>query len=479
MDFSKNFLYQALNNPTFQYGQKVLGNEHDALWQQFDQTRHVNVSIDSRSIQPGEFFIAIKGLNFDGHDFVKDALARGASGALIQRDRIDSIAGAQEGFFIIVDDTMQSFTALAKAWRQRLTCPVVGITGSVGKTSTKEMVRSILLAAGIDAYVSFKNFNNIFGLCYNILRIPLWVQAAVFEVGINEKGEMEQLADILRPTIGLITNIGHAHLEGLGNSLGSVASEKRQLFKFFSGHDVGIVFGDQPLLSDISYVHPIAKFGLKTKNQVQARKVVVCSDEKNNLTTKFFIKWYGKKAAITLKTNHQAMVINALAASAVAYFLNVSFEAVVKGLEEYQGFEHRFEMKKLRDGKGMLLNDCYNANPESMKAAIVAFSQLTSKGLKIAVLGDMLELGDREAYWHRQIGRVLAKVGGCQHLILVGQRARGIAHTAPRSLPVIMASDWQEAHEHLEKLLAQPDALVLVKASHGIHLERMVSKVVE
>lgn len=467
MKLSKDFLCSALLEVAFVGGERI-------------DCQEVTVSLDSRTITSGEFFIALKGPSFDGHDFVADAFARGACGALVSKDydkkALEKIHPAP--VLVVVPDTLQAFIDLAKAWRKQLTCPVVGISGSVGKTSTKEMIRSILEHAGVQAYVSFKNYNNIFGLCYNILCIPLSCQVAIIEVGINEIGEMTQLADILRPSIGLLTCVAHAHLAGLGDSVQTVAYEKRQLFAFFTPKDVGIICGDQQLLSDVHYSHPIARFGMKIRNQVQARKVVLNTHESGKFTTTFIMKWYGKKASVRLQGNHQGFINNALAASTVAYFLQVSFDALIKGLEAYAGVENRFEMKPLKDNKGMLFDDCYNANPESMKAAIIAFSQFKSVGPKIAVLGDMLELGKKEAYWHRQIGRVISKSSNLDKLILVGDRARMIGRTSPMHMPVEFVQNWQEAQLKLEHMLNGTDALVLVKASHGMELAKMVQQVV-
>jgi UDP-N-acetylmuramoyl-tripeptide--D-alanyl-D-alanine ligase len=483
MKLSKDFLYTALPGASFQFANKDL-TVQDSLWAVLEKKGEVLVSIDSRTIQPGELFIALKGPSFDGHDFVADALSKGACGALIDQSRTDVLKKINpdvcaHAFFIKSTNALDAFIALAKAWRQRLTCPVVGITGSVGKTSTKEMLKTILTAAGVDAYASYKNYNNVFGMCYNILRIPEKTAVAVLEVGINEVGEMRQLVDILRPSIGLVTCVAHAHLEGLGNSLNIVAQEKRQLFSFFTPQDIGIVNGDQSLLSDVCYAHPIAKFGLKTKNQIQARRVQFLYHENGTVSTSFFLKWYGQKASIQLQGNHTGFVYNALAASALAYFLHIPFDAVVKGLHAYQGVERRFELKKLKDGRGTLLSDCYNANPESMKAALIAFSRFKTTGPKIVVLGDMLELGKREAYWHRQIGRVICKEAPINTLILVGERARMIGKMLPLQMPIEFAQDWQEAQKMLELHLAQKDSLVLVKASHGMRLDKMVDAVVE
>ncbi len=488
MKLNRDFLCNALPEATFQLGDITLSsvpsNQHNSQWQSIDQGCDVMVSMDTRTTQPGDFFIALRGPNFDGHTFLQHALAKGACGALVSRQSMHHVTQltAQERagkLFIIVHETLDAYIALAKAWRNTLTCPVVGITGSVGKTSTKEIVRCILDVAGVDAYVSFKNFNNVFGICYNVLRIPATAAVAVIEVGINEKGEMIQLADILRPTIGVITNIGHAHMEGLGNSLRGVSAEKRNLFALFTPHNVGIVCGDQPLLGDLNYAHPTARFGVKIKNHVQARKIRTIQAADGSFTTTFSLKWYGQKAVINVHGNHKGFVHNALAASTVAYFLHIPFEKVIEGLQVYKGFEHRFEMKKLKGAGGHLLNDCYNANPESMKAALLAFAQMDFEGQKIAVLGDMLELGDKTAYWHRQMGRVISKTGNVQRLILVGENAKLIGSTVPDELAISFAKDWQEAHAVLTGLLAARESLVLVKASHGIHLDLMVKEVVE
>ena len=484
MKLSKEFLCSSLSSAIFQWNEKILLPDADTWSVGSLDNRDITVSLDSRTIQSGELFIALTGPNFDGHDFVIAACARGACGALVSSAGYDRIKKSfsqaiKDVLLIIVPDVQEAFIALAKAWRKRLTCPVVGITGSVGKTSTKEMVRSIIQKAGLDAYVSYKNYNNIFGLCYNILCVPESVKAAIFELGINEQGEMVQLADILQPTIGLITCVAHAHLAGLGDSLQTVAHEKRQLFAFFTSQDIGIVSGDQMLLSDVHYAHPVARFGVKAKNQIQSRKITLSVDDKGGLSITFVLKWYGKKASITLQGNHKGFVNNALAASAIAYFLQIPLECVVQGLEAYQGVESRFEMRHLKGNKGVLFNDCYNANPESMKAALIAFAQFKAAGPKIAVLGDMLELGKKEAYWHRQIGRVITKTSDLDRLILVGERARMIGRTVPMHMPVEFVQNWKEAQQKLEGLLTGHDAYVLVKASHGMHLDQMVKEVVE
>lgn len=482
MKLIKDFLTQAHPQAAFFQGDTLMT---DALWQTYECHDEVGVSFDSRNIASGDLFVPLPGSTCDGHDFIEAALKNGASGSLLscaQQSRLQKLPKELKAnkLFIIIPDVQQALCALAIAWRQQLACPVVGITGSVGKTSTKEMLRSILKAAGINFYVSFKNYNNVLGVAYNLLRIPSSAVVAVIEMGINDVGEMRELVELVRPTVGLVTCIGHVHTQGLGNSLAAVAQEKCELFSQFAAHDVGIVYGDQPCLAQRSYAHKIAYFGMRKRNDVHAGNVRVVPDEQGAFTTEFIVHWYGQKAKICMRGNHPSVVHNALAASTVAYFLSLPLQAVVAGLEAYQGTEGRFEIKKIKDNRGMLLDDCYNASPESMRAALQAFARFKTDGPKIAVLGDMLELGAQELRWHRAVGRFIAtKISGVNYLILVGTRARAIRAAVPSSVACSCVQDWHEAATVLEKLLLeQTGALVLVKASHGMHLDRLVHNLV-
>lgn len=444
----------------------------------------VSFSIDSRSILPGEIFLPLKGNHVDGHTFIRQALEKGAIGALVSNK--DALANVpcellKNALIILVPDTLQALWDLAIAWRNALDIPFVGITGSIGKTSTKEILKTILIEAGKKAYVSYKNQNTTIGLPLNLLKVTQDHEVAVFEMGISERGEMEKLADVLRPSLALITCIAHAHSQGLG-TMHDVSYEKRKIFKHYAPCDVGIIFGDQSVLTQAFYQHPVAKFGYKTKNQVQARKVRVVEDDQGRPRAHFILKWYGKKASITLKNNHRGLVSNSLGASSLAYFLEIPFPAVVRGLENYEGFENRFEIKHLLNNRGRLISDCYNANPESMKAALIAFDEMKVQGKKIAVLGDMLELGEKEVYWHRQIGRILRRLESIQAVILVGKRAWKIAETLPTRIDLVQATDWKEAGALLEDdLTKQKDdaSLVLVKGSLGMQLGKMVKNFVE
>ncbi len=480
MIFDKDLLVTSFGDASFVCAGKELKNQD--VWHFYHQNQEVFVAVDSRLVKKNDIFVALSGQTTDGHAFLEDALQIGASAFIVNKhdERVKMLTPESVGnrLIIKVDDTYQALIALTKAWRARMTFPVIGITGSIGKTTTKELLRAIFERAGLDFYVSLKNQNTFTGLCINLLRVPLDCDVAAFEVGISKPGEMDVKADILRPTLGLITCIAHSHLLDFG-SLATISYEKRRLFKHFTAQEVGIVLGDQPLLTDVYYAHPVAKFGFKTKNQVQARKVkhVVAADGK--AVTEFVLKWYRQRALVRLQANHVGLVQNALAASTIAYFLKIPLSVVVEAIQSYTSFENRFETKVIKGDRGVVVSDCYNANPESMRAAILAFDKMVAKGKKIAVLGDMLELGEKEDFWHRQIGRLLGKTSTIDAVVLVGERSRMIYKTAPSSLTVEWTENWQHAQEKLEALLPEKDALVLVKASHGMTLNNIVDAVTE
>ena len=278
-------------------------------------------------------------------------------------------------------DMMQAFIKLACAWRDQFNYPVVGITGSVGKTSTKEILKSILHANNIPFIASEGNQNTRVGVAINIFKMRSNHQAAIFELGISKRGEMAELAKIARPSTAVITGIGHAHMEGLG-SLADIALEKRDIFKYFNDSSIGIINGDQPLLANVGYNHPMIKFGSKTVNQIQARKI-----HATGTNISFVMKIYKEKCNVTLQHPHEGAVMNSLAATAIAYLLRVPTAKIIEGIQQPLRVSGRFEEKALSAKKGKIIHDCYNANPESMKAALLAFQKIETKAQKIAVLG--------------------------------------------------------------------------------------------
>jgi len=439
--------------------------------------KDVQFSIDTRTIRPGEIFIALSGAKQDGHDFLQHAISNGAAGFIIQKKNqslleIFDVAVLKKLCVIVVHDTLQALMRMARAWRAQFKYPVIGVTGSVGKTSTKELIASICRTNNMSCITSHANQNTRIGLSLNILRMRKSHQVAIFELGSSMRGEMAKLAELLRPTSGIIINVGHSHMEGIG-SLQDIAQEKRALFKYLTEESIGIVNGDQPLLANVGYVHPVIKFGSKTVNQIQARKIHASA---NGIS--FILKIYREKFAIHLSQPHMGSVFNALAAAAVTHLLGVPTSVIARSVSQLVAVPGRFEERCIKNKRGVLINDAYNANPESMKTSLMAFQQLDKKGQKIAVIADMLELGVNSPFWHRQLGRFLRKVPSLKRVILVGNMVEWTKKTLPVGLPIEHVSDWQQAVECLDRCLSK-DSVVFVKGSRGMQLNKLVNEVCE
>lgn len=434
-------------------------------------------SVDTRTLQPGDIFIALPGAQINGDVFLIEALKKGASGLIIAQSsqnnlqKIDASLLAKK-CIIVVRDTLTALVSLAMAWRALFTYPVIAITGSVGKTSTKEMLAQILTLNGTRYIASQGNQNTKIGISLNILRMRSEHEAAIFEVGINKRNEMAELSKILNPSCAIITGIGHCHMEGLG-SLADIALEKRDVFKCFTEQNIGIINGDVPALSQVSYTHPVIKFGSKTTNQIQARKISI-----TNSSVTFTLKIYKEKHTVTLLKPHTGVVFNALAATAAAHLLNVPHSVILKSIQQPLQVPGRFEQKKLKAAKGTIINDCYNANPESMKAALLAFQNIETSAQKIAVLGDMLELGINSPFWHRQLGRFLRKVPSLKQVILVGDLIKWTKKTAPIGLSVEVVPTWADAVEKLGSKIDE-ESVILVKGSNGVGLRHLVDAFTE
>jgi UDP-N-acetylmuramoyl-tripeptide--D-alanyl-D-alanine ligase len=457
MQFDKNFVTKVLS------GVLIEGDDFSYI---------KNFSIDSRKVELGDIFVALKGAENDGHDFVVDAFKKGAAGCIIaesKKNTIKQIKEYEKKLIIVVKDPLEAFIQLAIAWRSQFNYPVVAITGSVGKTSTKEFLSRIMLHCNKNYFVSLGNQNTKLGIALNMLRMKPEHELAIFEVGISKRSEMAELAKILCPTTAVITNIGHQHMDGLG-SLHDIALEKRDIFKYLTEDSIGIINGDQTILSHVSYQHPVIKFGSKTTNQIQARKMRVSGSH-----ISFVLKIYKKKYSVVLDNPHVGAVFNSLAATTVAYWLGIPDDIIVQAIQKPFVVSGRFEEREIIGARGILINDCYNANPESMKAALLAFQQIETKSPKIAILGDMLGLGVNSPFWHRQVGRFLRKVPSLNKVILVGNLVSWVKKTAPVGLRVEVVPSWEYAMEKVElELNAKP--AILVKGSRAIGLDNLVEK---
>ncbi len=438
----------------------------DAQWFGPDLPEKLNLVVDSRIIKQGDIFVALKGQHVDGHDFILDALARGAHAVIAERLPESFVVDAQLTV-IVVKNVLAAIVATAHAWRSQFDIPVVGITGSVGKTTTKQLLGEIIHASGKHVLISQGNQNTVLGISLNLWRLRKDHDIAIFEMGISKKGEMARMAELVRPTLGVITYIGHSHMLGLG-SCADIAAEKREIFSCFKQDSIGIIQGDQSVLTHVSYNHPIIKFGKKMSHQVQLRKVVVHHD---HITC--VMKLYHQKIDLVIPTTNTAFLNCMLAASAAAYVLGIKNEVIVATVQKPLVVPGRYERKLLPGNNGIIINDAHNASPESMKAALLAFEKTVAKN-KIAVLGDMLELGDVSSFWHRQIGRFLKKVPSLTHLILVGNQVSHIQKTAPLGLSCILVPTWKDAVASLTALAQEPDTAILLKASRGVALNNLV-----
>lgn len=433
-------------------------------------------SIDIETVRVGDIFVALQDKTNDTHVFIKEAFDKGAAGCIVQEDHQDCLKDFDINFLakklvIVVPDTLAALVALASKWREQFNYPVVAITGSTDKTSTQKMLMRICGAHGFTFNSFTDSKNGIASVAASVLGMRAEHSIAIFKLSISKRGEMAKMAKLVRPTVAVITTVGHSHMEGLG-SIVDIAAEKRDIFKYFKEHNIGIVCGDQPLLAQVAYQHPVIKFGCKTTNQIQARKI-----SRTSAGTSFVLKVYKEKFTINMADQHTSAVFNALAAVAVTYMLKIPLSTIMASIAEPLVVEGKFEEKVLKFGVGRLINDAYDANPEDMKAALSAFQLIETDAVKIAILGDMLGLGINAPFWHRQIGRFLRKTPSVRKVILVGSMVKWIHKTMPLGVQVEVAPSWQVALDMVKNNLQQK-ALVLVKGSFSVGLTHLVDALV-
>ncbi len=429
------------------------------------------VVIDSRKIEKGGIFIATKGEKVDGHEFIPSVAQKGALGVICERAPKDCRIP-----YVLVEDSFKALKDLAEFYRMQLTLPVVGITGSVGKTSTKEFIASVL-SQKFRVLKTQGNFNNEVGLPLTVLSIRKEHQAAVLEMGISDFGEMHRLSKIARPDICVMTNIGQCHLENLGSREG-ILKAKSEIFDFMNLDGHVLVNGDDDLLAKIGKKgnHPPIHFGMNPQNEIYASNV----EGKGLLGSSAVIHGFLKVLPVEIPLPGEHMVWNALAAAGVGFLMGLTPKEIQRGIGKVESVGGRSHVIPL--GDGILIDDCYNANPVSMRAAIDLLA--TAKERKVAVLGDMFELGECEAKLHGEVGAYAADAG-IDVLICVGKLSRcmyeqGKRHMAarPKKGQVYYFTTRDEMLEKLPELLKKQDA-VLVKASHGMQFEKVVEKILD
>ncbi len=436
-----------------------------------------SVSIDSRSINKGDVFIPIVGDKFDGHDYIDDAMSNGAAGFFteIWDEKIKRIAANYDGPVAIkIDDSIKALQYLASNNISKLSSKVVGITGSTGKTSTKNMISSIL-GRSRKIVSTPMNFNNEIGLPLSILGCDSETELFVLEMGMRGSGQIEELVNIAGPDIGLITNIGDSHVGVLG-SQEDIAKAKSELIKALPIEGFAVLNADDPwtpVLIDGTEAKVIT-FGRVPAADYCATNIHLDNEARPN----FLVHTPVGKISIQLSVPGQHAVQNALAAIAVAGCFGIETEEIEKGLREMPIDLMRMNIAAKSNGV-IVINDTYNANPTSMEAALKTAAAFNSKGKRIAVLGDMAELGEGSGEAHYEVGRKAATLG-IDILVTVGDAARNMKRGAIdgglSKKDIHYYLDKEEAIKFLRENL-EADDLVLVKASRCMEFEQIVKNI--
>jgi UDP-N-acetylmuramoyl-tripeptide--D-alanyl-D-alanine ligase len=417
------------------------------------------VTTDTRAVLPGQLFIALRGERFDAHDFLDQAVAAGA-GALLVADESKLPAGIPA---VVVADTRLALGALAAAWRAQFALPVIAVTGSNGKTTTKEMIAAILKAAFGDAVLATRgNFNNDIGLPLTLLGLNASHRAAVIEMGMNHPGEIAYLAPLGAPTVALVTNAQRAHLEGMGD-LDEVAREKGSIFSGLGAGGVAVINADDAyadLWHGMAAVHSVRSFAIDHAADVRGQV------RQHGLETQLTLSAPEGEGELRLRVAGRHNARNAVAAAAACLAAGIPLADVVAGLESFAGVKGRLQRRVGRQG-AEILDDTYNANPDSVRAGIDVLA--ATIGRKILILGDMGEIGEASGQYHDEIGGY-AKSQGIDRLFALGDASQ----QAVRNF-----GDGARHFCNIEKLLSAvdkelgPDTTVLVKGSRFMKMERV------
>ena len=427
------------------------------------------VSTDTRTLTAGNLFVALKGPRFDGHGYLLQAFEKGAVAALVS-EPLKSEPWPPDRIVIRVKDTLTALGDLAALWRGKFSVTMIGISGSNGKTTTKEMLAGILGREG-PTLKNTGNLNNAIGLPLSLFSLNGNHRFAVMEMGMNHLGEIARLCQIARPSVGLLTNIGPAHLEGLG-SLSMISKAKGELFEALDVNHWAAINYDDPRIRDLARSCRARKitFGLDPKAEVRAEQIVLTPQG-----GRFRILFQGEKAEVALPIPGEHNISNALGAAAAAFALGLSLEKIRPGLEGFTLPEHRLQVKK--GPKGIqLIDDSYNANPASLKAALNTFQSLREGKRGGLVLGDMLELGAQASEAHREIGRIIGEMG-VNYLLTLGPLSQDLLSEALKGGRPPHKAFGAESHEEiineLLNLIREGD-VILIKGSHGMDMETVV-----
>ncbi len=428
------------------------------------------VETDSRSIHPGALFIPLVGDRFDGHAYINSALEGGASGCLTAREWESC---RSDKFYIKVEDTEQAMGDLASWYKRQFPIPFIGVTGSVGKTTAKDMLAAVL---GVKYRVlkTEGNFNNSVGLPLTLLRLDDSAQAAVLEMGMDGLGQIDYLAGLVKPDLGVITNIGDAHIERLGSREG-ILKAKCELLPHIKENGLVVLNGDDPLLSALRGRTPVPALFCGQGEGCDYRAQVTGGDGFSHIHCRLTTPNMEREVKIPALGEH--MIYPTLIAAAVGERFGLTPSQIEEGIGQF--VPTRMRMNVLRRGNSItILDDTYNANPQSMRAAISVLADSQSR-FKAAILGDMLELGPFAPALHAGVGEYLGTVG-VDCLVAVGELSSSIVQGArDAGVPqVIHCKTREEAKEVLPQVV-RPDSTILVKASRGMKLEELTARLLE
>ncbi|WP_141433272.1 UDP-N-acetylmuramoyl-tripeptide--D-alanyl-D-alanine ligase [Bacillus sp. 03113] len=436
----------------------------------FENVMVHGVSIDSRKIESDQLFIPFKGEHSDGHRFVEDAISKGAAAAFWQKDVPNPPTHLP---ILIVEDCLTALQELSRSYRNELHTKVVGITGSNGKTSTKDMTAS-LLSLKYKVQKTEGNFNNHIGLPLTILRLDEDTDIAVLEMGMSGKGEIDFLTKLAKPNAVIITNIGEAHLLDLGSREG-IAEAKLEILNGLQENGRVIYFGDETLLSE--RINRNGKIEIKTFGNNHSNDLFPTHINQSSSGSQFKINASNAEYFLPVLGTHN--VLNALGAMLVAQYFDISFDEMKNGLNNLKLTGMRMELVEGINGV-KIINDAYNASPTSMKAAIDLVSNLPDYEHKLLVLGDMLELGPDEEQFHEQIGQLINQEK-ISYVFTFGKLGSFIAKGAKAVFPSERVFAFTEKQELIDKVkkYCQSDMIILVKGSRGMKLEEVVASLKE
>ncbi len=421
------------------------------------------VSTDTRTIEPGMLFIPVRGENFDGHKFIDKAIENGAAAVLTE------LGGEYPVPAVRVEDTRRGMGRLASYYLNKLAIPTVAITGSVGKTTTKDMVASVL-AKGYNVYKTQGNLNNDIGVPLTIFALEPYHTAAVIEMGMNHFGEISYLTSIVRPDVALITNVGVSHIENLGSREG-ILKAKCEIFEGLKPDGIAIVNGDDDMLSTLKGSREgLVMFGTDSSLDWYADNIrergldgIDCSIHHSHSGLSFDV-------SIAVPGRH--MVLNALAAAAAGYALGMDAESIKAGIEDFKPTKMRMDI--IHTGELTIINDVYNSNPVSAMAAVDVLA--AEKGVRCAILGDMFELGSFAPKLHYELGEYTAKKG-IDIIVAVGKLSRQLYEGAKqvRDKDVYYFETQEEFLDNINDIITGK-MTVLVKASRGMKFEKTTEK---